>query len=188
MVAKPARGILPDEVSSFVGRTREVASARQVLSGTRLLTLTGPGGVGKTRLALRIAAEVRSAFRDGAWLIELAALEDPDLVEVLDTSESGVTDAEGDDVVVSPLVLQKGAIYARPVMLVLASDVLVDRPALGGDPFLVSHGHDRAPGSPIVSVDSRIPGGGKLLAGAPAKCLGNGQNTTLADFRHGISA
>jgi predicted ATPase/DNA-binding CsgD family transcriptional regulator len=92
MVAKPPRGNLPDDVSSFVGRTREVASARRVLSGTRLLTLTGPGGVGKTRLALRIAAKVRSAFRDGAWLVELAALEDPDLLVQAVATTLGIRD------------------------------------------------------------------------------------------------
>ncbi|GAA3434902.1 ATP-binding protein [Kutzneria kofuensis] len=80
MVVKQPRGNLPYEASSFVGRTLEVASARRWLSGTRLLTLSGPGGVGKTRLALRMAAKVGSAFRDGVWLVELATLEEPDLL------------------------------------------------------------------------------------------------------------
>ncbi|GAA0536992.1 ATP-binding protein [Saccharopolyspora thermophila] len=91
MVAKPP-GNLPADTSSFVGRTREVASAEELLSGTRLLTLTGPGGVGKTRLALRIAAEVRTAFRDGAWLVELAALEDPDLLVQAAATTLGIRD------------------------------------------------------------------------------------------------
>src|ERR671937_57338 len=92
MVAKPPLGNLPDDVSSFVGRTREVASAEQFLSETRLLTLTGPGGVGKTRLALRIAADVRRAFRDGVWLVELAALEDPDLLVQTAATTLGIRD------------------------------------------------------------------------------------------------
>jgi non-specific serine/threonine protein kinase len=92
MVVKPSLGELPGDVSSFVGRTREVASAEKLLSGTRLLTLTGPGGVGKTRLALRIAAEVRKAFRDGVWLVELAALEDPDLLVQAAATTLGIRD------------------------------------------------------------------------------------------------
>jgi predicted ATPase/DNA-binding CsgD family transcriptional regulator len=92
MVAKPSLGNLPDDVSSFVGRTHEVATAEELLTGTRLLTLTGPGGVGKTRLGLRIAAEVRKAFRDGVWLIELAALEDPDLLVQAAATTLGIRD------------------------------------------------------------------------------------------------
>ncbi|MER6942974.1 LuxR C-terminal-related transcriptional regulator [Nonomuraea sp. NPDC000554] len=73
-------GSLPAEVTSFVGRRHEVAEVKQLLSGSRAVTLTGMGGVGKTRLALRVANEVRRAFRDGVWLVELAALESPDLL------------------------------------------------------------------------------------------------------------
>jgi predicted ATPase/DNA-binding CsgD family transcriptional regulator len=73
-------GKLPAEVTSFVGRRSEVAEVRRRLSGSRLVTLTGVGGVGKTRLASRVAAEVRSAFPDGVWLVELAGLENSDLL------------------------------------------------------------------------------------------------------------
>ena len=59
------RGALPVEMTSFVGRRRELAETRQLLASSRLLTLTGPGGVGKTRLALRMATEVRRTFPDG---------------------------------------------------------------------------------------------------------------------------
>src|SRR4051812_25030899 len=74
------RGALPAEMTSFVGRRRELAETRRLLAGSRLLTLTGPGGVGKTRLALRMAAEVRRSFADGVWFVELAAVQDPQLV------------------------------------------------------------------------------------------------------------
>ncbi|MFI1302394.1 LuxR C-terminal-related transcriptional regulator [Streptomyces sioyaensis] len=69
-------GNLPTEVTSFVGRRREVYEARRLLAHTRLLTLTGAGGVGKTRLALRVAAEVRRSFPKGVWVVDLAPLND----------------------------------------------------------------------------------------------------------------
>src|SRR5215210_3137662 len=74
------RGALPAEMTSFVGRRRELAETRRLLASSRLLTLTGPGGVGKTRLALRMATEVRRTFPDGVWFVELAALHDPQLL------------------------------------------------------------------------------------------------------------
>lgn len=77
---RSGRGTLPAEMTSFVGRRREMAETRQLLASSRLLTLTGPGGVGKTRLALRMAAEVRRTFPDGVWFVELAALQDPQLL------------------------------------------------------------------------------------------------------------
>jgi predicted ATPase len=67
-------------VTSFVGRRRELAATRRLLSGSRLLTLTGVAGVGKTRLAVRMATEVRRTFDDGVWFVELGALRDPDLL------------------------------------------------------------------------------------------------------------
>ena len=82
-ITKPAgagRGALPAELTSFVGRRRELAETRRLLASSRLLTLTGVGGVGKTRLALRMAAEVRRTFPDGVWFVELAALHDPQLL------------------------------------------------------------------------------------------------------------
>ena len=73
-------GNLPAELTSFVGRRGEVAEVRRLLSGSRLVTLTGIGGVGKTRLALRAAAGLRRAFGDGVWLIQLDQLRDEALV------------------------------------------------------------------------------------------------------------
>ncbi|WP_113701386.1 ATP-binding protein [Nonomuraea lactucae] len=73
-------GGLPAELTSFVGRRHEIAEVKRLLSGSRLVTLVGVGGVGKTRLALRVAADVRRAFPDGVCLVELAALESPELL------------------------------------------------------------------------------------------------------------
>ncbi len=68
------------ELSSFVGREREIAEVKRLLADHRLLTLTGPGGCGKTRLALVVAVDLVEEFEDGVWLVELASLSDPDLV------------------------------------------------------------------------------------------------------------
>jgi len=83
MAAQSPRGQrsnLPVEVSSFVGRQPQLAEVRRLLSAYRLVTLTGVGGVGKTRLALRSAHELHRAFPDGVWLVDLAGLTDPGLV------------------------------------------------------------------------------------------------------------
>jgi len=73
-------GYLPAELTSFVGRRGELAEVKRLLAGSRLVTLTGIGGVGKTRLALRAAAGLRRAFRDGVWLVQLDQLRDQALV------------------------------------------------------------------------------------------------------------
>ncbi|MGF0243389.1 ATP-binding protein [Rhodococcus erythropolis] len=73
-------GNLPLELTSFVGRRRELADARRLFESSRLLTLTGVGGVGKTRLAIRLAGALQRVFSDGTWLVELGELSDPDLL------------------------------------------------------------------------------------------------------------
>jgi hypothetical protein len=93
-------GNLPLQVSSFVGRERELARGIEALRSSRVVTL---GGVGKTRLALQLAAEVLPRFRDGAWLVELDAVRDPDRVadavaEVFGATPRGSESA--DDVVI----------------------------------------------------------------------------------------
>ncbi|WP_039933567.1 helix-turn-helix transcriptional regulator [Streptomyces viridochromogenes] len=78
--APPRDHQLPVETTSFVDRRGELNEGRQLLAGTRLVTLTGPGGVGETRLAARIAARVRRAFPDGVRFVHLSGLHDPALV------------------------------------------------------------------------------------------------------------
>lgn len=78
MAAKP--NTVPADLTTFVGRRQEVAAVRQLLTAARLVTLTGIGGVGKTRLATSVAADVRRAFPDGMCLVELSSLKDPALL------------------------------------------------------------------------------------------------------------
>lgn len=85
-------GNLPAEFTSFVGRRRELGEVRRLMGETRLLTLVGVGGVGKTRLGLRAAAEVRRAFTGGVWLVELAPLTDGALLARTVASALGLRD------------------------------------------------------------------------------------------------
>ncbi|SDD37735.1 ATP-binding protein [Actinokineospora iranica] len=82
----------PAEVTSYIGRRHEIAEARKLLETGRLVTLTGPGGVGKTRLAHRIAAAVGRQFPDGVAFIELAELRDPELLANLVADKLGLRD------------------------------------------------------------------------------------------------
>ncbi|MFN8475828.1 MAG: helix-turn-helix domain-containing protein [Anaerolineae bacterium] len=74
------RATLPTLLTSFIGRDRELAEIKRLLSAARLVTLTGPGGSGKTRLALQVAADLRDQFGDGVFFVDLAPITDPALV------------------------------------------------------------------------------------------------------------
>ncbi|MBV8989606.1 MAG: adenylate/guanylate cyclase domain-containing protein, partial [Solirubrobacterales bacterium] len=71
---------LPDQLTTFVGRAEELAQLRGAMGQTRLLTLTGAGGAGKTRLALQLAADLLERFPEGVWWVDLAPISDPQLV------------------------------------------------------------------------------------------------------------
>jgi predicted ATPase/DNA-binding CsgD family transcriptional regulator len=88
----PRAGNLPAEPNSFVGRERDLAELGLLLTDVRVLTLCGPGGIGKTRLGLRLATQLASGFADGAWLAELADLTDPGLVDRRVAATLGVRD------------------------------------------------------------------------------------------------
>ncbi|MFE4504037.1 ATP-binding protein [Rhodococcus sp. NPDC056743] len=90
-------GNLPQELTSFVGRRRELSDARKLFETSRLLTLTGVGGVGKTRLAIRLATSVQRTFRDGVWLVELGEQTDPELLEDFVAVTLGVRPATSSD-------------------------------------------------------------------------------------------
>lgn len=89
----PRPGNLPAPLTSFVGRTEAVAAVQGLLSTTRLLTLTGPGGVGKTRLALEVAAAAQDRVPDGVWWVDLAPLCDAELLAHEVAAALGLPDA-----------------------------------------------------------------------------------------------
>jgi predicted ATPase/Tfp pilus assembly protein PilF len=86
---------LPSQLTSFIGREQQMAEVKQFLATTRLLTLTGSGGCGKTRLALQVAADLLEEYADGVWLVELAPLTDPALVPQTVASALGAREEPG---------------------------------------------------------------------------------------------
>jgi predicted ATPase len=106
---------LPLQPTSFVGREAELAAVRELLARHRLVTLTGPGGTGKTRLALQVAADVLPEYPDGVWLAELAGLADPALVPPAVAAAAGVREAPGWPV----LAALTEALRPRRVLLLL---------------------------------------------------------------------
>jgi len=107
----------PRPLSSLVGRERETAAVRDLIlrDGERLVTLIGPGGVGKTRLALRVLDEIAGRFADGAVFVPLAAVTDPEMVPAAIASELGVHEV-GDRPVLDSLI---GLLRERTLLLVL---------------------------------------------------------------------
>src|SRR6516162_1380139 len=86
---------LPAQVSSFIGREAELAAVRALVSGSRLVTLTGAGGAGKTRLGLQVAGGLADGSGDGVWFADLGPLGDPDLVAVTVADVLGVRQEPG---------------------------------------------------------------------------------------------
>ena len=108
-------GGLPRPLTSFIGRERELAQARRLLAGSYLVTLTGPGGSGKTRLCIALAAEVAGDYPDGVYFVPLAPVRDPGLVPSTIAQSLGLQDAR-DRPLMDHLVSQ---LNERHVLLVL---------------------------------------------------------------------
>jgi predicted ATPase/DNA-binding CsgD family transcriptional regulator len=109
------RDNLPPEVTRFIGRRREVPAIIAAVDQYRLVTLRGAGGVGKTRLALRVAGEIRDTFADGSWLVELSALRDYELLPGAVAAALGLPDEAAGD----PLESLAANLAERELLLVL---------------------------------------------------------------------
>lgn len=106
---------LPTQLTTFIGREQEIVEVRKELALHRLVTLTGSGGTGKTRLSLQVAAELLDQFPHGVWFIELAALADPELIPRTILSAIGVSEQQGKP----PLELLKGYLQGKKTLIVL---------------------------------------------------------------------
>jgi predicted ATPase/DNA-binding CsgD family transcriptional regulator len=113
---KPERHCgLPAEVGSLVGRGPQLAAVLDGLQASRIVTLTGPGGCGKTRLALRAATLACDGFQDGAWMVELASLTDPGLVPASVAEALGVSEQDA----TNPMAGVTRALADRELLIVL---------------------------------------------------------------------
>ena len=135
-----SRGNLPAERSSFVGRRHQLQDVKSALTGARLVTLVGPGGVGKTRLALRAATDLKRGIRDGVWLVELDGLRDAELVTKAVMASLDLRDESGR----WPVSRLIEYVASRQLMLVLDNcEHLIDACAVLADAVLREAGDVR---------------------------------------------
>ena len=112
----PPAGNLPRPLTSFVGRTSDLAAIAEELVDNRLVTLTGPGGVGKTRLALRVGADVADRYLGGVWLVDLASVRDGGMVPDTVATTLGIDVRHAPDVYIA---LVSAHAHRPPCMLIL---------------------------------------------------------------------
>src|SRR6516162_582685 len=151
---------LPVQFTSFVGREADMNDVRRILADNRLVTLTGAGGVGKTRLAVQVAAQVGGGFGGGVWWVDLAPITDPDLVPVAVIHALGLPDQPGSSTMDKLLRF----VGDRRMLLVLDNcEHLVDASAelviavLGGCPAVTVVATSREPIGVAGEVSWRVP-------------------------------
>jgi len=115
LILTQQRDNLPADVTTFIGRRRELAAVAAAIGRHRLVTLRGAGGVGKTRLALRAAQLARDSFADGCWLVELSALRQQELLPRTVSAALGLPDKAAGD----PLAVLAASLANQEMLLVL---------------------------------------------------------------------
>ena len=151
---------LPVQLTSFVGRQAEMKGIREALADNRLVTLTGAGGAGKTRLAVQVAAELATDFADGVWYVDLAPITDPEVVPVTVARALGLLDQPGEPTID---LLRRSIRDRRMLMLLDNSEHLLDASAdlitglLSGCPALTLLTTSREPIGVAGEVSWRVP-------------------------------
>jgi len=166
---------LPIQVTSFVGREKEIAEAKMLLSTARLLALTGPGGTGKTRLSLQIAAELLPNFSDGVWFVELAPISDPTLI--VSTIASVFNLREVQDIPLINLVVDY--LRAKELLLVLDNcEHLVEASAYVADQLLHACANLRI----IVSSREALAIDGETVYRVPSLSMPDRSSSDLMEY------
>ncbi|MGK2865182.1 MAG: helix-turn-helix transcriptional regulator [Mycobacterium sp.] len=175
---------LPVPFTSFVGREAEMNDVQQILADNRLVTLTGAGGVGKTRLAVQVAAATASGFGGGVWYVDLAPLTDPDLVAVAVIRALGLPDQHGS----STMDVLLRFVGDRPMLLVLDNcEHLLDACAAlivglqGGCPAVTLMATSREPIGVAGEVGWRVPS--LSLADEAIELFADRARRVRSDFR-----
>ena len=166
---------LPPQLTTFIGRERELTEAQERLSSARLLTLIGPGGTGKTRLSLQIAANQLDQFKDGVWVVELAPISDPAFIISTITAVFEIREAQG-----TPLInLLIDYLRAKELLLVLDNcEHLIEASAKIADQLLHA-----CPKLKIVSSSREALGiNGETVYRVPSLSLPEQSSSNLMDY------
>lgn len=171
---------LPAQTTSFIGREREIAKAQQLLAGSRLVTITGPGGIGKTRLALEVAAAMKDYYPDGIWFVSLAGVSDPQHVAsaaaaVLHVMESATENIEASLVKYLRtryllLVIDnfEHVIAASPLLTTILAEAAHIKLLVTSREILRLYGEQEYPVPPLVVPDAQVSYNLEELAGLEA--------------------
>ena len=175
---------LPVQLSSFIGRKAEISAIREALADNRLVTLTGAGGSGKTRLAVQVAAEIATEFADGVWYVDLAPITDPDVVPLTVARALGLPDHPGQQTIDVLLRFTRD----RRMLIVLDNcEHLLDASAelviamLGACPSLTLLATSREPIGVTGEVSWRVPS--LSLADEAIELFSDRARRTRPDFR-----
>ncbi len=166
---------LPRQLTTFVGREREIGEAKQVLVSAPLVTFTGPGGVGKTRLAVELAGEMLDEFPEGMWFVDLGPLTEPNFVAPAIAQSVGVMHAPGQPILDTLIDHLQG----RRILLVLDNcEHLLDEAARTVDALLRSCGSLRV----LATSREGLAIGGEAVFPVPSLSVPDPATATPADL------
>ena len=196
--AAAAPGNMPAEMTTFIGRRQLLQNVKAALGGARLVTLVGPGGVGKTRLALRSATDLSRGIADGVWLVELGSLQEPDFVTKAVMTALGLRDESSqwpvsrliDHIATKRiLIVLDNCEHLLDACAVLADAILREAPGLRvachQPPAPGRTGRDRHPGRPALGAGRRRREGTRRIGGGRVarRACSRGWRTVRVDAR-----